>query len=152
MKLDPSYLNHLMSKALEEASKALDENEVPVGAVIAHADEIIAAEHNQVESNQVVSAHAECLAIQEASKKLRNWRLSECILCVTLEPCPMCMGAIRLARIPIVVFGARDEQMGAAGSLYDLAAEAGGPRVIGGIKEKECRELLRDFFSVKREG
>jgi len=151
MQLDPARLGELMEEALLEARKAADCDEVPVGAVIAVENQIIARSHNLVETRALATAHAECLAMEQASRFLGNWRLSDCILCVTLEPCPMCMGAILLARIPIVVFGARDPRMGAAGSLYDLSAGETGIRVIGGIREEECSGILKSFFEGKRE-
>ena len=135
------------------AASAATANEVPVGAVIAHNGNIIGRGHNTTEQSKTVIAHAEIHAINEASRALENWRLSECILCVTLEPCTMCLGAIRLARIPLVVFGAGDSKQGAIGSLYDLSQDErlGTPlRVISGIKGDACEAALRNFFKDKR--
>ena len=155
MALHPSekFVHYLMSEALKEAASAATENEVPVGAVIAHNGNIIGRGHNTTEQNKTVVAHAELHAINEASRALGDWRLSECILCVTLEPCTMCLGAIRLARIPLVVFGAGDSKQGAMGSLYDLSQDErlGAPvRVISGIEDSMCGNLLSVFFREKR--
>lgn len=155
MTLHPSeeFLHYLMSQALKEAASAATENEVPVGAVIAHHGNIIGRGHNTTEQNKTIVAHAELHAINEASRALGDWRLSECILCVTLEPCTMCLGAIRLARIPLVVFGAGDSKQGAMGSLYDLSQDErlGVPvRVISGIEDLRCGNLLSAFFREKR--
>ena len=151
--LTPDFLTSLMREALVQANAGKASKEVPVGAVIAHSDKIIASAHNQVESDKDASAHAETLAIGRAGAEIGNWRLSDCILCVTLEPCPMCAGAIRLARIPAVVYGASDERLGAFGSRYDLSLDdAFGekPRVISCICEDECAEILKDFFASRR--
>ena len=139
-----------MDAALSEAREAQGKGEVPVGAVLAVDGEIVASAHNEVEDRNDVSAHAEMLVIRRASECLKNWRLSKAILCVTLEPCAMCMGAIKLARIPMLAFGARDERLGAAGSLYDLSAGYDALRVISGVQEVECREILQAFFKEKR--
>jgi tRNA(adenine34) deaminase len=151
--LTPDFLNYLMHEALAEARLAAAANEVPVGAVIAHENTIIGRGHNTTESALTVTSHAELNAITQASQALHNWRLSECILCVTLEPCTMCLGAIRLARIPTLVFGAGDSKQGAAGSLYDLSQDARlgpPPRVISGINRAECESELKKFFQAKR--
>ncbi len=142
-----------MVAALNEAKQASEHGEVPVGAVIAHNGIIVGRGHNKTEQAQDVTNHAEILAIKEASHTLQNWRLQECILCVTLEPCTMCLGAIRLARIPILVFGAGDSKQGAVGSLYDLSQDPrmGKPlRVIQGIKKVACGNMLRNFFETMR--
>lgn len=142
-----------MDEALEEAKRAATAGEVPVGAVVAHAGKIIGRGHNLTEARGTVSAHAEIIAINQASETLGGWRLSECILCVTLEPCTMCLGAIRLARIPTLVFGAGDSRQGATGSLYDLSQDPrlGDPiRVIRNIKQTECEEMLSQFFKRLR--
>jgi tRNA(adenine34) deaminase len=149
----PDFLNYLMQEALTEATRAADANEVPVGAVVAHNNTIIGRGHNTTESALTVTAHAELLAINQASQMLQNWRLSECILCVTLEPCTMCLGAVRLARIPTLVFGAGDSKQGAVGSLYDLSQDTRlgpPPRVISGINRVDCETILKKFFQVKR--
>lgn len=143
-----------MIAALHEAQLASEHGEVPVGAIVAHNGKIIGRGRNQTEQTQAVVHHAEILAIREASQTLQNWRLPECILCVTLEPCTMCLGALRLARIPILVFGAGDSKQGAVGSLYDLSQDprTGKPlRVIQGIKKRECESMLRNFFETLRE-
>jgi len=157
MHISPEHCEELMRQALAEAQAASKIGEVPVGAVIARLDNnklvICAAAHNLVESHKDPTAHAERLAIQEAAKSLGNWRLSECILCVTLEPCTMCAGAISLARVGCVIFGAADPVQGAYGSLYDLSSDArlpSNPRVIGGVLEKECSTILGEFFARKR--
>ncbi len=142
-----------MAEAIAQAKNAATAGEVPVGAVIAHNNSIIATGRNTTEADQNIIAHAELHAIREASKKLGTWRLTECVMCVTLEPCTMCLGAIRLARIPIIIFGAGDSQQGAVGSLYDLSLDerlGTPPRVIRNIKAKECQELLKAFFSSLR--
>jgi tRNA(adenine34) deaminase len=150
----PEFLEHLMTEALREAAQASAQGEVPVGAVIAHNETIIARAHNTTERSATVTAHAEILAINLASQALGGWRLSDCTLCVTLEPCTMCLGAIRLARIPNLVFGAGDSRQGAVGSLYDLSQDErlGTPlRVISNIQHKECEEMLSTFFKNLRD-
>lgn len=142
-----------MDEALAEAAIAGNAGEVPVGAVVWKAGEIISRAHNLTESRSDVSAHAEVLALRHAGSLLRNWRITESILCVTLEPCTMCIGAIRLARVPVVIFGASDPRAGAAGSLYDLALEerlGPAPRVIRGVSEDECAKILNEFFARRR--
>lgn len=149
----PEQLNVLMNEALQEAANAAAAGEVPVGAVVAHAGNIIGRGHNLTESRGTISAHAEMIAIDRAAHTLGGWRLSECILCVTLEPCTMCLGAIRLARVPLLVFGAGDSRQGAVGSLYDLSQDPrlGDPiRVIRNIKQTECEEMLSRFFKQLR--
>lgn len=138
-----------MKMAIEEAKKAGDIGEVPIGAVIVKNDEIIARAHNLRESKKDPTAHAEYLAIQKASKFLNSWRLEECQLYVTLEPCVMCAGAIVMSRIPHVIYGAKDPKGGCAGSLMDLLQE---PRfnhraqVEIGVMEEACSQLLTEFF------
>ncbi|MCE4994473.1 tRNA adenosine(34) deaminase TadA [Staphylococcus xylosus] len=138
-----------MKMAIEEAKKAGDIGEVPIGAVIVKNDEIIARAHNLRESKKDPTAHAENLAIQKASKLLNSWRLEECQLYVTLEPCVMCAGAIVMSRIPHVIYGAKDPKGGCAGSLMDLLQE---PRfnhraqVEIGVMEEACSQLLTEFF------
>lgn len=149
----PEFINALMDEALQEASRASTAGEVPVGAVIAHAGTIVGRGHNLTEARGSVSAHAEMIAIDQAAQTLGGWRLSECVLCVTLEPCTMCLGAIRLARVPLLVFGAGDSRQGAVGSLYDLSQDSrlGDPiRVIRNIKQNECEEILTQFFKRLR--
>ena len=153
MRPTSEFLHFLMTAALEEAQKAAAADEVPVGAVIAVGDQIIARAHNLIETRQDSNAHAEVLAISLASSVQKNWRLTEAILAVTLEPCSMCAGAIKLARIPILVYGRADTRAGAVGSLYDLTADSRTgppPRVIAGIQEEKSAEILRSFFVGKR--
>lgn len=150
----PEYLEELMELALQEARTAYQAGEVPVGAVLAVNGEIIAKAHNEIESKHDATCHAERLVISKASEKLKDWRLADAVLCVTLEPCAMCIGAVKLARIPLLVYGAKDSKMGACGSLFDLSEDSRlgpVPRVISGIKEQVCAALLKDFFRDKRE-
>lgn len=143
-----------MMTALEEANKAMKRDEVPIGAVITLNNEIIATGYNMRESEQTALSHAELMAIDEANKKIGSWRLEDCTLYVTLEPCPMCAGAIVQSRIKRVVFGASDPKAGCAGTLMNLLDE---PRfnhqveVTSGILEGECSDLLRTFFRELRE-
>jgi len=153
MQLTLDFVNYLMQEALAQAKLAAAHNEVPVGAVVAHGDKIIGRGRNTTETEQTVIAHAEVHAINAAARAIHNWRLSQCVLCVTLEPCTMCLGAIRLARIPTLIFGAGDSRQGAVGSLYDLSQDErmGTPlRVISGACVLECEALLRDFFRQSR--
>lgn len=155
MSLSQELIDHLMTEALSEAEKAFLENEVPVGAVVSYRDKIIARAHNTVEKDKQVSSHAEVLAMQFASKVIGDWRLTECILCVTLEPCSMCIGAIRLSRIGTIIYGASDPRLGACGSLFDLSQDprlGATPRVISGVREDDCRNLLQEFFIQQRKG
>ena len=144
--------SELMGLALEEARKAAALGEVPVGAVVARNGEVVAAAHNTRETEKNALHHAELLAIDAACKKLGGWRLWECELFVTLEPCPMCAGAIINARIPRVVFGAPDPKAGSCGSVTDLFALPYNhrPACEGGVLEEECAQLLRDFFRALR--
>jgi len=142
-----------MQLAIEEAQQAHDEDEVPVGAIIVHSDRVIAQAHNQRESLNDPTAHAEMIAITQAAESLGTWRLQGCTLYVTLEPCPMCAGAIVLARIPTVVYGTHDPKAGAVTTLYQLL---GDPRlnhrceIIPGILSDECGNILTTFFKQKR--
>lgn len=145
--------SHYMRLALQEAQAALAENEVPVGAVIVHHEQVIAAAHNQREQLRDPTAHAEMIAITQAAESLGSWRLEDCTLYVTLEPCPMCAGAILQARIPLVVYGAADPKAGAVASLFTLLDD---PRlnhraqVVGGVLGAECGEILSRFFQAQR--
>ena len=142
-----------MRKALAEARLAAAAGEIPVGAVIVRNDEMIACAHNRCERDGDATAHAELLAIRAASCAGKGWRLSDTTLYVTLEPCPMCMGAAINARIGRIVFAARDARAGACGSLLDLTAyplEAH-PLCESGLFEEEAQALLRDFFARLRE-
>jgi tRNA(adenine34) deaminase len=157
----PDSLPHeaFMREALREAQFAFDEDEVPIGAVIVHDEpasasrRIIAAAHNQREQLHDPTAHAEMIAITQAAEALGNWRLDGCTLYVTLEPCPMCAGAIVLARMPRVVYGAADPKAGAVTTLYQLLND---PRlnhraeVIAGVLAEPCGEILSRFFQQKR--
>jgi tRNA(adenine34) deaminase len=148
--------NHieLMNLAINEAKKAADKAEVPIGAVlVSHTGDILTASHNQPITLNDPTAHAEILVLREAAQKVQNYRLLNTILYVTVEPCVMCMGAIVHARISQVVYGATDPKWGGAGSLYDLAADKRlnhRVEIIGGVCEDECRALMQDFFRSKR--
>jgi tRNA(adenine34) deaminase len=142
-----------MALALERARAAEEHGDAPIGALVARDGEPIAAAGNERELRRDPTAHAEILAIRAAAEALGGWRLPGTTLYVTLEPCVMCAGAIVLARIPEVVFGAADPKAGAAGSVLDVLAEPAlnhRPRVTGGVMEAECAALLRDFFAARR--
>ncbi|WP_275425448.1 tRNA adenosine(34) deaminase TadA [Bacillus sp. CGMCC 1.16541] len=142
-----------MRLAIEQAKKAEALMEVPIGAIVVWNDEVIASAHNLRESEQRSIAHAELLAIDEACKKLGTWRLEEATLYVTLEPCPMCAGAIMLSRVKRVVFGAYDPKGGCAGTLMNLLTFEKfnhQSNVQGGVLEEECGELLTQFFRSLR--
>jgi tRNA(adenine34) deaminase len=142
-----------MRAALDQARQAFDEDEVPVGAVILQQDQVIAAAHNQRETLNDPTAHAEMIAITQAADALGSWRLSGCVLYVTLEPCPMCAGAIVQARIPTVVYGTTDPKAGACHSLYSITDDTRlnhRATVIGGVLQEECRVILREFFEFQR--
>lgn len=152
---DPSSEEHprLMALAVERARQAETHGDVPIGAVVARDGEPLAAAGNERELRRDPTAHAEILAIRAAAEALGGWRLPDTTLYVTLEPCAMCAGAIVLARIPTVVFGASDPKAGAAGSVLDVLAEPAlnhRPQVIGGVLEDECAALLRGFFGNRR--
>ena len=142
-----------MRLALRQAAEASAEGEIPVGCVIVDKDgNVIAKGQNTRERTRSALGHAELSAISDACRSLGDWRLDGCTLFVTLEPCPMCAGAIINARIPCVVFGAREENFGSCGSVIDLFSERYGhrPAVYGGVLEDECATLLTDFFRKKR--
>ena len=144
-----------MDMALAEARLALAHDDVPIGAVVVRdADgEVLGAGHNERELRQDPTAHAEVLALQRAADALGSWRVLDCTLVVTLEPCAMCAGAIVLARVPRVVFGCPDPKAGAAGSVLDILAEERlnhRPEVVDGVLADECASLLRDFFAARR--
>lgn len=142
-----------MKVALEEAELAYQDSEVPVGAVIVFNNEIIAKAHNEKETNQNPVAHAEILAIERASKVLKSWRLSDCQIYITLEPCLMCSGAILESRINKIVYGAKDLQEGSLGSVYNIFLDNGinfSPKIFGGVCANESKELLKKFFEKKR--
>lgn len=141
-----------MKKALTEAEMAAAEGEVPVGAVIVRDSEIIAAARNNREQTGDATGHAEILAIREACKVLGGWHLEKCELYVTLEPCPMCMGAIINSRLGKVIFGAKDAKAGACGSVINLCSYPLNhkPMVEGGFMKEECAKILTEFFNKKR--
>ncbi len=141
-----------MGEALALADEAAGAGEVPVGCVIVRGEQIVGRGRNRREEDRSALAHAEILAIREACTFLKDWRLSDCGLYVTLEPCPMCAGAILNARIPTVVYGARESKSGCCGSVIDLFFEPFGfqPTVYGGVLETECAGELRGFFEKKR--
>lgn len=149
----PFHVEH-MRMALDEAMAAAEEDEVPVGAVIVSLRQgVIGRAHNQREMLQDPTAHAEMIALTQAAQALASWRLEHCILYVTLEPCPMCAGAVVLARMPMVVYGCTDPKAGACDTLYHITND---PRlnhraqVIGGVLAEECAGVLSDFFAAKR--
>lgn len=142
-----------MRLALQQAQKAYDLGEVPVGAVIVQDDKIISCGYNAREINKISTAHAEIVAIENACKFLGGWRLPRCTLYVTMEPCPMCAGAIINSRIDTVVFGAYDYKAGSCGSivnLFDLEYNHK-PQLIGGVLQEECTSLLKSFFKNLRD-
>ena len=142
-----------MRLALREAERALEHDDVPIGCVIAHEGEVLAAAGNERELRGDPTAHAEVLALREAGRALGRWRLDGCALYVTLEPCAMCAGAIVLGRVPRVVFGTVDPKAGAVGSVFDVLGEPKlnhRPEVAGGLLAGESTELLRRFFAVRR--
>ena len=144
---------HFMRIALEEAQQSLQENEVPVGAVIVHDGRVIARAHNQREQLRDPTAHAEMIAITQAAESRQSWRLDGCTLYVTLEPCPMCAGAIVQARLPTLVYGAADPKAGAVHTLYRLLDD---PRLnhraetVAGVLAEPCARILSQFFQEQR--
>jgi tRNA(adenine34) deaminase len=155
----PQLHEKFMRQALREAEAALKEDEVPIGAVIVYDDpaggapKLIAAAHNEREQLRDPTAHAEMIAITQAAQALNNWRLERCTLYVTLEPCPMCAGAIVLARMPRVVYGAADPKAGAANTLFQLLTDSRlnhRSEVVPGILGEECALILSRFFADKR--
>ena len=144
---------YFMRLALREAERALEHDDVPIGAVVVHDGEVIGAGRNERELRQDPTAHAETVALREAARSLSSWRLLDAVLYVTLEPCAMCAGAIVLARVSRVVFGATDPKAGAAGSVLDVLGEPRlnhRPEVAGGLLAGECAALLGDFFDDRR--
>src|SRR5437870_11371429 len=144
-----------MVMALDEAAAAAAEDEVPVGAVIVSLKQgVIARAHNQREQLHDPTAHAEMIAITQAAQALRSWRLEQSVLYVTLEPCPMCAGAIVQARLPLLVYGATDPKAGACGTLYQIPTDARlnhRAQVLGGVLAGRCAAVLSDFFAEKRQ-
>ncbi|WP_274717024.1 tRNA adenosine(34) deaminase TadA [Thermoleophilum album] len=144
---------YYMRLALREAQRALAHDDVPIGCVVVQRGEVIAAAHNERELRQDPTAHAEVLALREAARRCGSWRLLDTVLYVTLEPCAMCAGAIVLARVPRVVYGAPDPKAGACGSVLDVTGERRlnhRPDVAGGLLADECGEVLRAFFRARR--
>ena len=142
-----------MDLALEEARQAAREGEIPVGAVLVRKGQVVARDHNRREQDRDATAHAELLAIRKACEKLGRWRLTDCTLYVTLEPCPMCAGAIWNARIGRLVYGAWDSAAGACGSQFNLPAHPSlnfRTEVTAGVLEEECRKILQDFLKARR--
>ena len=156
MSLSPGVFprdEYFMRLALREAERALGHDDVPIGAVIVHDGEVIAAARNERELRGDPTAHAEVLALREAAARLESWRLLDTVLYVTLEPCAMCAGAIVLARVPRVVWGTADPKAGAAGSVFDILAEPRlnhRPEVASGLLADECASLLTAFFASRR--
>ena len=143
-----------MRIALEEAQRAAAENEIPVGAVIVKDGQVIAAAHNRREADHDPTAHAEMLCMRAAAAKLGDWRLRGCTLYVTLEPCPMCAGAMVMSQLSGCVFGAADEKQGCCGSVYDLPGDpalCGQTKWQSGVLAEECGEMMRSFFARRRD-
>lgn len=143
-----------MKLAIEQAERALEKDEVPIGAIIVYQDEVIASGFNVRELSQETLSHAELIAIQQANKEIGSWRLEDCTLYVTLEPCPMCAGAIVQSRIKRVVYGAVDPKAGCAGTLMNLLDDQRfnhQVEVTSGVLEKECSLLLTNFFKALRQ-
>ncbi|MFF3911596.1 tRNA adenosine(34) deaminase TadA [Streptomyces sp. NPDC001848] len=142
-----------MRLALDEAARAVEGGDVPVGAVVLSSDgSVLATGHNEREATGDPSAHAEILALRRAAATLGEWRLPGCTLVVTLEPCTMCAGAVQQSRVERLVYGARDEKAGAVGSLWDLVRDRRlnhRPEVIAGVLADDCARLLTDFFRAR---
>ena len=144
---------YYMNLAIKEAQKAILEDEVPIGAVIVCGDKVISRAHNKRDGKNLTYAHAEMLAIEKANKKLDSWRMPDCDIYVTLEPCIMCMGAIIQSRIRNIYYGAKDPKGGAVISSINVLEAKNinhHPNVIGGIKEQECSEIISNYFKTKR--
>lgn len=142
-----------MGLALDEAKKAYAIGEVPIGAVIVKDGEIIAAAHNLRETGHDATAHAEVMAIRQACEKIGHWRLTGATLYVTIEPCPMCAGALVMSRIARLVYGAADYKAGAVESLFNITNHSGlnhQMEVTAGVREEECRTLMKEFFRERR--
>jgi tRNA(adenine34) deaminase len=145
--------DYFMRLALREAERALEHEDVPIGAVVVRGGEVLAAAHNERELRQDPTAHAEMIALREAARALGTWRVLDTVVYVTLEPCAMCAGAIVLARVPRVVYGASDPKAGACGSVLDVLGEPRlnhRPEVAGGLLAAECGQLLSTFFADRR--
>jgi tRNA(adenine34) deaminase len=143
-----------MGQALELAAAAASDGDVPVGAVVVSPEgEVIGTGRNLREVDSDPTAHAEIVALREAARRLRTWRLEDCTLVVTLEPCPMCAGALMLSRVSRLVLGAWDPKLGATGSVWDIVRDRRATHrveVIGGVRERECSQVLLDFFAAHR--
>jgi tRNA(adenine34) deaminase len=145
--------DYFMRLALREAERALEHDDVPIGAVLVRDGELVAAAHNERELRQDPTAHAEIIALREGARLAGSWRLLDTVVYVTLEPCAMCAGALVLARVPRVVYGASDPKAGACGSVLDVLGEPRlnhRPEVAGGLLANECGELLSGFFASRR--
>ena len=145
--------DYFMRLALREAEHGLEHEDVPIGAVVVRNGEVLAMAHNERELRQDPTAHAEVIALREAARASGGWRVLDAVIYVTLEPCAMCAGAIVLARVPRVVYGASDPKAGACGSVLDVLGETRlnhRPEVAGGLLAQECAELLSGFFASRR--
>ena len=143
-----------MGLALEEAKKAAALGEIPIGAILVQGEEVIARAHNMRETWQDATAHAELIVIQEACKKLKSWRLTGCTLYVTVEPCPMCSGAIVNGRVERVVYGCPDIKAGGAESIFNIITNPNlnhVAQVTSGVREEECAQVMKEFFKKRRE-
>ena len=144
---------YFMRLALREAERALAHEDVPIGAVVVCGGEVLASAHNERELRQDPTAHAEIIALRDAARAVASWRVLDAVLYVTLEPCAMCAGAVVLARVGRVVYGASDPKAGACGSVLDVLGEPRlnhRPEVAGGLLASECGELLSGFFASRR--
>lgn len=159
MAIENQQFQDLMKEALNEARRTFDASsaqsviDVPVGCLVLKDGQIIGRGHNQREQDQDPTAHAELIAVRQAAEHLKSWRLSDCLLVVTLEPCAMCAEAIIQSRVNTIVFGAYDQRAGACGSAFNLFVSGRSyplPEIIGGIEEAECERLLFDFFKSVR--
>ncbi len=145
--------DYFMRLALREAERASEHEDVPIGAVVVREGEVVAAAHNERELRQDPTAHAEIIALRAAARSVGSWRILDAVMYVTLEPCTMCAGAIVLARVPRLVYGASDPKAGACGSVLDVLSERRlnhRPEVAGGLVAQECGDLLSEFFASRR--
>lgn len=152
--MDPARYDHFMQLAINEANEAFDSGEVPVGALVVFEDRVIGRGHNQTIALHDATAHAEMIALSAAYNHFGDWRLENCTLFCTLEPCPMCAGAAMLSRLDTIVYGPRDPKFGACGSIIDIPGESRfnhHPTVVGGIMEPPIAELMRLFFQQLRQ-
>lgn len=151
--MDEKHIEYFMKKAINQAIAGLKREEVPIGAVIVRDGKIVSRAFNNREKSQMATYHAEIIAINRACKKLKSWRLDDCEMFVTLEPCVMCAGAILNARIKKLYFGAYEKKGGAVTSAYQLLSDGGlnwSTEFLGGVMEEECADLLKNFFKNKR--